>query len=1474
MLKFKSIVKNVVIPSIILISVVFSLGLFPFMQVQAASGNNSSRGPASTVSKLHVEGSSIVDGSGNPVQLRGFCCGSSTRIDRYWPTWYTDQTFKTVTSWGANLFRITLKPEQYEWRNEYVNTISNYADMAIANGMYVLFTWMGNEDFTNYEDSAVDFFDALSKRYSGCNNVLYEIANEPFHNSWDTLYAYGEKVIPVIKANSPDAIIGIPAPYQITSGDDNMTAVISKPLPYDNVVYTHHMYVASSFSSTALREIEEFLNNGLPVFISEWGTTESNGQDGFDEERSKSWLTFLDSHGISWVNFNLSDVYWNNINYNSSVVKMGQWNPALNDEILSESGYFMKHYFLEGLQAGSGGVAEVMGASRGYAFWDDSIKSRVTKIVFAESGFRPQNVKNEWDCSVVTGTKDVMAYLCEEGSDVVVYITANNDGELTAPLSMKGFFEGFSSLKEVDFSGIDTSNTTNVSRMFFNCKKLEDIEWGEDPFNNVANWSQSFACCQGFTDLDLTELDLENASNINLMFSWCDHLETLSLPYLYEDNINEDVDVFYKCSINSDSLLVKVYDDNGMYVSDLLENSTAVNDDYALQNAYKVSDLPEEKQALISDTQSTGDGTGEIMEASSGYAFWTDECKDTVTRVVFEDSGEAPDSYKKIWDCSSDSDSKDVMAYLCDEGPDKTVYITSTDGVIAPESLSSYFDGFKQLRTVDMSGLDTAETVDASKLFYGCNSLEYVDWGDNQFENVKNWSQAFGVCKNLSELDLTSFDMGNTTNINLMFSWCANMEYLGLPHLTPENLRAITDVFYKCGINVDELMIQGLEHNNEFIYALLNNSTGVNQSISLKNAVKTDDTVVDNSMLVPLEDVSLETLAVDKDTSVAVVDANVTVDDLKELEEEATTSADVETTSEEVAEPIKVSTDMMKVSNGYAFWDNAVKSTITQVVFSDNGFVPNEADLEWDISAEEDAGGVMAYLCNEGSDKTLYISSEGGEIIAPDSMSGFFDGFKKLNYVDFAGLDASETTNISKLFNGCSSLEAVDFGKNKFENVKNWSQLFSGCTGLTELDMSELDMKNANNINLMFCWCNHLENLNLPYLEQKELSSVADVFYKAGKNANSLDLDVYKENRKFVKELIEHSTDPNSNYSVNNKGRYKPLSESEGLPMITEASNGNAFWQDEFRNVITKAVFCNDGFFPDDSVEEWDVSAEVDSERVMAFLCDEDGDMTLYITSEDEEIIAPESLAGFFEGFKALRFVDFSGLVASDTTNLSKIFSNCQRLEEIDFGSNSFDNSMNWSQAFAVCKSLTDLDLSGIDMSNTRNINLMFSWCDHLENLKLPYLDEDSINSSTDVFYKCAINVGSWEIEPSPDNCEFVKTLIDNSTSPNPSYEILGFEEEIPEEEIIEEENETEVEVESEITEEEEETESEVIIEETESEEDIVDIEEDDTPLSEKPYEENPAIPIAVVMLFIAALVLANKPEYLKKLISSIRNRR
>ena len=268
--------------------------------------------------RLHVQGCVLADESGREVQLRGV----STHGLTWYPEYIDADLFEQVSSdWNCNMVRIAMYSELYSegQRDENLALMRQGIDAAIAADMYVLVDWHILNDYNpNMNvDTAVEFFETITSEYSDCPNLIFEICNEPNGNTaWYDVTEYCNIVIPVIRNNIPDAVIVVGTPeYDRNLGDPYMS-----PLPYDNVMYVLHFYTATHHDEL-MGELQAALDNGLPVFISECGITEADGDGTIDFEWAVKWFTFLNENSISYAVWSLSNKdessAFFNMNYNS-----------------------------------------------------------------------------------------------------------------------------------------------------------------------------------------------------------------------------------------------------------------------------------------------------------------------------------------------------------------------------------------------------------------------------------------------------------------------------------------------------------------------------------------------------------------------------------------------------------------------------------------------------------------------------------------------------------------------------------------------------------------------------------------------------------------------------------------------------------------------------------------------------------------------------------------------------------------------------------------------------------------------------------------------------------------------------------------------------------------------------------------------------------------------------------------------------
>lgn len=259
---------------------------------------------APSIPALRVEGTQLVDASGNEVVLRGISYG----WHNWWPRFYNKESVKWFKDdWGVDVVRAPLGIHHKEPKRTYnahpekaVEIVSKVIDGAIENGIYVII------DFHSHHlelDLAKKFFADMATQYGKYPNVIYEIFNEPVHQSWEEVKAYSEEVIEVIREIDPDNIILVGSPHW----DQDLHIVADDPIEdVTNVMYTLHYYAATH--GEYLRERGDYaLEKGIPIFISESAGMEASGDGPMDYEAWQVWRDWAEDRKISWITWSVSD---------------------------------------------------------------------------------------------------------------------------------------------------------------------------------------------------------------------------------------------------------------------------------------------------------------------------------------------------------------------------------------------------------------------------------------------------------------------------------------------------------------------------------------------------------------------------------------------------------------------------------------------------------------------------------------------------------------------------------------------------------------------------------------------------------------------------------------------------------------------------------------------------------------------------------------------------------------------------------------------------------------------------------------------------------------------------------------------------------------------------------------------------------------------------------------------------------------
>lgn len=296
---------------------------------------------------LTVEDGQLVDSEGNAVQLTGV---SSHGIN-WFPEYVSKEAIETLRNdWGVNVIRLAMYTSDYNGycvggtdnQETLKNVIDEAVETATDNDMYVIIDWhiLNDSDPNEYKSDAIQFFGEMVRKYEDYDNVIYEICNEPNGDTtWDDIREYANEVIPVIREVDEDAIILVGTP----SWSSDLESVTENPLDFDNIMYTYHFY-AGSHKSSARNSLEDALDEGLPVFISEYGLVSADGDGDVDSKEAEKWYDLINENNLSSCIWNLSNKDEGSALISSDCDATSDWA----EDDLSEEGQYFYDYIKTG----------------------------------------------------------------------------------------------------------------------------------------------------------------------------------------------------------------------------------------------------------------------------------------------------------------------------------------------------------------------------------------------------------------------------------------------------------------------------------------------------------------------------------------------------------------------------------------------------------------------------------------------------------------------------------------------------------------------------------------------------------------------------------------------------------------------------------------------------------------------------------------------------------------------------------------------------------------------------------------------------------------------------------------------------------------------------------------------------------------------------------------------------------------------
>ena len=350
-------------------------------------------------------------------------------------------------------------------------------------------------------------------------------------------------------------------------------------------------------------------------------------------------------------------------------------------------------------------------------------------------------------------------------------------------------FRNCKSLTTLDLSNFNTANATNMSNMFSKCTALTSVNVSSFSTAKVTSFFSMFYNCPALTELDLSSFETTSATDMRGMFQGCTALEVLDISRFNLDDVAHSYQLYITQGCPKISRLTLPGGQNlAMFnLPESLWVDTAGNI-FETTDAMKTDNKarPEGAETYVIPTTTEGwerSGTCEWMVDSAG--------KLTVRPLPNMERGKLG-RWNPGW-----------VPWMNHLTSITSVYIEPN---VVADYCGSMFSDCKNLVSVDISNLETAQAQDLSFMFGSCEKLASIDLSSLDTANATNLSGMFYNCLSLTSLDVSGLSTAKATNLVSMFQGCNSLTLLvdKLPHLLSTNLLVVVlfrvIVVFFCGI--------------------------------------------------------------------------------------------------------------------------------------------------------------------------------------------------------------------------------------------------------------------------------------------------------------------------------------------------------------------------------------------------------------------------------------------------------------------------------------------------------------------------------------------------------------------------------------------------------------------------------------------------------------------------------------------------
>ena len=607
----------------------------------------------------------------------------------------------------------------------------------------------------------------------------------------------------------------------------------------------------------------------------------------------------------------------------------------------------------------------------------------------------------------------------------VIKITISADSDVMyLPEDCSHLVVGFESLQSLDFSKADTSNVTNMERMFSGCSNLQTLDVSGFDTSNVTDMSEMFYMCNSVQTLDVSGFDTSNVTDMSLMFRDCNSLEALDVSGFDTSSVVNMSGMFCNC------YSLQTLDVNGFDTLNVTDMSLMFQDCSSLQSL-----------------DVSGFDTSNVTSMISMFCYCSN--LQTLDLNGFDTSNVTSMSW--MFCCCINLQTLDVSGF-------NTSNVTN---------MTHMFRDCINLQTLDLSGFDMSNLTDNDPLF-----------ADN--------STMLNGC-DLLDIILTPVNVQTTINIPYRYVDDSGTVYESLPEGLSESIRLTRKkIQVDDRIPVGESVSAGFDSetgtltfysqggtlSEDWKNLLLVKESGID-GYAIKKITISDDS---DKMYLPT------------DCKYLFQNLNTvqSIDLSKSDTSNVTNMSYMFSGCEDNLQILDLSGfNTSNVTNmSYMFEDCDSIQTLDISGFDTSNVVDMSGMFEmcenlqtldlsgFDTSSVVDMSG-MFYSCSN----LQALDLSGFDTSNVTDMSRMFVFCYGLQTLDLSGFETSNVTNMYQMFFSCLKLQNLDLSGFDTSSVKTMGRMFLQCNNLRTLDLSGFDMSKVMDTEYMFVGCDFIDIL-------------------------------------------------------------------------------------------------------------------------------------------------------------------------------------------------------------------------------------------------------------------------------------------------------------------------------------------------------------------------------------------------------------